>query len=113
MTVSALCKFMKQLKFIVVRYNLENILDPCFFFSLNFLFGGYYWTGGFVKSSLSVESNWEMATEMDHHYHHSYGGNEWSQTEVPSEGQQAQVHSKITLSIAVFCFLVVGELLIE
>lgn len=84
-----------------------------FFLSLNFLFGGYYWTGGFVKSSLSVESNWEMATDMDHHYHHSYCGNEWSQTEVPSEGQQAQVHSKITLSIAVFCFLVVGELLIE
>lgn len=54
-----------------------------------------------------------MATDMDHHYHHSYGGNEWSQTEVPSEGQQAQVHSKITLSVAVFCFLVVGELLIE
>lgn len=69
--------------------------------------------GVLLRVVLSVESNWEMATDMDHHYHHSYGGNEWSQTEVPSEGQQAQVHSKITLSIAVFCFLVVGELLIE
>ncbi|XP_065616473.1 uncharacterized protein LOC136061930 [Quercus suber] len=34
-----------------------------------------------------------MATDMDHHYHHSYCGNEWSQTEVPLEGQQSQVVS--------------------
>ena len=46
-----------------------------------------------------------MATDMDHHYHHSYCGNEWSQTEVPLEGQQSQVHSKITLSVAFFFFL--------
>lgn len=45
-----------------------------------------------------------MATDMDHHYHHSYCGNEWSQTEVPLEGQQSQVHSKITLSVAFFFF---------